>query len=355
MKKYRRLVVILILSVLTVLGLLRLGDIDVNRQTLAQVDWPWLLLAFLTFQSSLVARGLRWRRILKTMGWPLRYGYAQTLLVAGMFISTVLPARAGDLGRVGMLKHDHKIPIAHGLASIATERALDIFAILILAALGATWALHGRVPPEISRLMIVVSLMFLAGLVGLLVFPGIENWLRKKARASRFISPQLRSRYERWRLARVVNFGFTLVHGVRALGQSPLNLALAVTESFYIWLCDALVIHFVLIGVGAALPLSASLVSGMVSGLAAGVPLTPGALGQFDAVLLSMLALFAVGRTQISLTLLLVRLVNLWTFIPISGLVTYAFGFARAFNLNSQSFVPDEGPGSNSVPTLIES
>jgi uncharacterized protein (TIRG00374 family) len=203
--------------------------------------------------------------------------------------------------------------------------------------------------------MIGVSLMFLAGLVGLLVFPGIENRLREKARASRFISPPLRSRYERWRLARVVNFGFTLVHGVRALGQSPLNLALAVTESFYIWLCDALVIHFVLIGVGAALPLSASLVSGMVSGLAAGVPLTPGALGQFDAVLLSMLALFAVGRTQISLTLLLVRLVNLWTFIPISGLVTYAFGFTRAFNLNSQSFVPDEGPGSNSVPTLIES
>jgi uncharacterized protein (TIRG00374 family) len=332
MKKYRRLLVILILSIITIFALLRLGDIDLSAETPRHVNWSWLLLAFIIFYSSVLVRGLRWQRILKTMGWPINYGYVQTLMMAGLFISMILPARVGDVGRVAMLKQDHKIPIAQSIASIAIERALDVFSILVLAIMGAIWALQGRIPPEYTRLMIAVAILFVLGLIGLLAIPSFEGWLRRPGRLEAMVPATIWSLYQK-----ALDFGFNLIHSVRALGQHPFALSLVLVKSLYIWLCDSLLIYFVLISIGAASPLSVSLFAGMLSDLVAAVPITPGALGQFDFTLRGLLMLFDLTSTQSSLTVLLLRFVSLWSFLLIGGAVTYIFGFSRALNLNGQA------------------
>ena len=127
MKKYAHLLIILLLSIATIFGLLRLGNIDISLETLARVKGLWLFLGFVAFYASVVARGLRWQRILHIMGWRVGSIYAQTLLTAGLFISSVLPARAGDVGRVAMLKQDYKIPVSQGAASIAAEYGRNPF------------------------------------------------------------------------------------------------------------------------------------------------------------------------------------------------------------------------------------
>ncbi len=351
MKKYNRLFIILALSILTIFALLRLGNIDISAETLGRVHWSWFWLVFAIFYASILARGWRWRRILRTMGWPVNFVYAQTLLMAGLFISAILPARAGDIGRVAMLKRDYNIPVSQGIASIATERALDVFSILILAIIGAIWALQGRIPPDILKLMIGAAILFVIGLIGLLAVPSFETWLRQPGRLQAMVPASIWALYQK-----ILDFGFSLIHGVRALGRNPVALTLAIIESLFIWLCDALLIHFILISIGAPISLAANLFVGMISDLAAAVPLVPGALVQFDAVLVGTLALFGVTTAASSLTTLLLRFVNFWTHMLVSGLITYLFGFSRALNLNRQEIEPDElTTATAATPNPVES
>jgi hypothetical protein len=350
MKKYAHLLIIAALSIVTIFGLLRLGNIDISLDTLARVNGSWLFLAFVTFYLSIIARGLRWQHILKTMDWPVPTLYAQTLLTAGLFISSILPARAGDLGRIAMLKQDHQIPVSQGLASLAAERALDVFAVLILAIVGAIWSLQGRVPLEVMELMVGSGVLFGLGLVGLLAVPSIEGWLRQPGWVWRIMPAVIRPFYQK-----VADFGFALIHGVRDLGQKPAALAAIVAESFGIWLFDALIVHLVLFSLGHSVSFSVSLFSAMVGVLATIVPLMPGALGQFEAAVISLLTLLGISTADSSLAALLVRFISLWSFIPVSGLITYFFGFSRALSLNTKHVEPSESVPAKSAATTVES
>jgi hypothetical protein len=327
--KYKRLFLIAALSLLMIFALFKLGRVEFSLDTLRRIHWGWYSLVIASFYAGVLARGWRWRSILKAMGYPVGLVYALTLLVAGLFLSAILPARAGDISRVAMLKQDHHIPVAKGIASIATERVLDVFSILMLAVLGAWLALAGRIPPEVLKLMLAVGVLLVFGMLGLLVIPGIEIWLREAWLIKRIVPVRLWPAY-----AKILDFGFSLIAGVRILGQKPAALAGIVAQSFFIWLWDGLIIYFILISLGLAEPFSVSLFSAMMGALATAVPLTPGALGQYDAALISLLGLFNVSAANGSLTVLLLRLVQLWTFIPVAGLITYIFGFARALNLN---------------------
>ena len=350
MKKYSRILVILLLSMLMIFALLRLGKVEISFDTLARVKWGWLLLAFATFYSGIVVRGTRWRRILTAMGWPVGYVYAQTLLIAGLFISAIIPARLGDVGRVAMLKQDHKIPVAHGLASIAAERALDIFSILILAALGSIWAVQGRIPPRVLQLMIGVIVLLVVGLVGFLVVVRIEQWLRELYWLKTIAPAKMWSLYQH-----ALDFGFSLINGVRSLGKSPVSFGMAVLESLYIWLADALIIYFIFVSIGAPTPWGVTLFSSMTSDLVAAVPLTPAALGQFDAALMGTLSLFGVAIADAGQAIFLTRFVSLWAFIPISGLSTYLFGFSRALNLSQAHIASIQPSATTAVPNPAES
>jgi uncharacterized membrane protein YbhN (UPF0104 family) len=328
MRKYAHLLIIFVLSIVTIVGLLQLGKIDLSLETLARVNGLWLFWGFVVFYSSIVARGLRWQHILHVMGWRVDSIYAQTLLTAGLFISSVLPARAGDVGRVAMLKQDYKVPVSQGVASIAVERALDVFSVLILTAIGVIWALPGHVPSEALHLIIGVTLFFGLGLVSLLAVPSLEGWLRQPRPFWPIIPAKIRPIYQK-----AVEFGFLLIHAVRALGQKPIALILIIGESFIIWLLDAMIVHFVLLSVGVNVLFSVSLASSMLGVLATIVPLMPGALGQYEAGMMGLLALVGVPPADTTLAALLVRFISLWSFIPVSGLITYIFGFSRALSL----------------------
>ncbi|MBN1217513.1 MAG: flippase-like domain-containing protein [Anaerolineae bacterium] len=349
---YRRLLILLVLSVLIIWGLFRLGNIELNAATLTKVDWNWLLLAFVMFYSGIFVRGLRWQRILKTMGWSTGYGYMQALLMSGFFLSLILPARLGDVARVGMLKQDHKIPIAQGIASLAAERALDVFAILILAIIGAMWALPGRVPSEIWQLIAGAAILLVVCFLGLLAVPGLERWLRHPGQLETRVPVKIWSIYQK-----ILDFGFSMVYGIRTLGRYPLTLAVAILESFYIWLCDVLIIYLGLLSVGATALFSVSLFAGMVSDLVVAVPLTPGGLGQFELVLIWLLTQFEVTTAQASLTVLLVRFIGLWSFLPMGAMVTYIFGFSRLMSLTGKETgeTTEETSSTPSLPKPAES
>ncbi|RMF02628.1 MAG: TIGR00374 family protein, partial [Chloroflexi bacterium] len=193
---------------------------------------------------------------------------------------------------------------------------------------GAWLALPGKIPPEVLQFLATMGILLVLGVAGLLLIPGAETWLRNFGPLKKLLPPKLWAIYQK-----ILDFGFSLIEGVRVLAKNPLTLAVIMAQSFFVWIWDALMVYFILLSLGILEPFSVSLFGSMVGALATAVPLTPGALGQFDAVLIGLLALFGISTADAGLTVLLLRLVQLWTFIPVAGLVTYLFGFSRALNL----------------------
>ncbi|MEW5957554.1 MAG: lysylphosphatidylglycerol synthase transmembrane domain-containing protein [Chloroflexota bacterium] len=343
MKKYRRLIAVIIFSLLTIVGLLTIARIDFSLDSLERVNWAWLPAIFAVFYLSIFARGVRWQHILKALGWPAGLIYLEALLLAGFFLSSTIPARAGDIGRVAMLKQDLRIPISQGVASLAVERALDVFTVLILTLLGGLWALQGHLPPMILRVTAGIALLFVLGFAALLAMPSLEEWLRNPLP---FLTQNLAANagsgreQKAWLLYhKGLDFGLALIQGIHTLARNRSALALVLVDSLFIWLLDGVILYLTLISLGIVAPFSVSVFSSMVGTLATIAPLTPGALGQFEAALIGSLALFDISPGQSSLAALLLRTVSLWTFIPVTALVTYIFGFNRILNLSRKDLV----------------
>ena len=326
-----RILAIIFLGVLTVALLLRIGRLDLNLNTLQSLDIRYLVLAVVIHYSGFVVRGLRWRSLLLGLGHRLNPLYTTTLLLAGWFVSALLPARLGDVARLTILRRDHQIPISHGLASIASERALDLFAILGLMLAAALWALPGQVPNFVWQLAAGGAVMILILVIVCLVSPALETRLQSLLPWSIY--------------QKAVSFGFDMLAGLRRLAQNPVMLAWVIGQSVYIWLCDILLMHLIFLSTSQVIPLSTSAFSSMAVDLAAAVPIIPGAIGQFEGAAVAIFSLFDLNLQQSSLVILLNRLVSFWTFLIFSGTVTYLFGFAQIFNKVSlqahQTLLPD--------------
>jgi uncharacterized protein (TIRG00374 family) len=313
--KHTRLVVIVALGLLTLLLLIRLGNIDVSLDTLRRIRPGYLLAAVGVHYSGFVMRGERWRRLLAAMGYGVGFGYAFSLLLAGWFISALLPARAGDLARAILLRRDHQAPMAVGLGSVAAERAFDALALMSLAMLTGVWALAGHTPAWVWQSAAATAGLLVMALVGLLAAPRAQGWLTGRLN---------------WPLyQKALRFGFDLLSSVRGLGRHPGVLLVVALSSLYVWLCDVFLAYLLFHGLGAPLPLAVVAFTAMAADLAVTVPITPGGVGQFEAAFVGLLALFAVPASLAGFAVLLNRFVSFWTFILFSGLVTYLAGFSR--------------------------
>ena len=108
-------------------------------EVLAQMSGAWnrhpelLVAAALVYVLSWPLRGLRYRDILRRLGYTERIGF----LTGAVFISQtgnlVFPARAGDAVRAYVVKARRSIPYPTGFASLAVERVFDLLTIAALA------------------------------------------------------------------------------------------------------------------------------------------------------------------------------------------------------------------------------
>ncbi|MEM7797024.1 MAG: lysylphosphatidylglycerol synthase transmembrane domain-containing protein, partial [Cyanobacteria bacterium P01_C01_bin.118] len=100
---------------------------DVNwrhlGQTLQRVHLGWIVLATITFLSAFFVRAHRWGLLLP--GIKVSFGTRITAVFIGFAGNCVLPANAGELVRVGVLKRRAGVPVAIALGSIVSARLLD--------------------------------------------------------------------------------------------------------------------------------------------------------------------------------------------------------------------------------------
>ena len=327
----RRLALLAALAVATVALLVTLGGGRVTLDALRRVDVRLIALAAAVHYGGFALRGHRWQTLLAALGHRLGYRYTTGVLLAGWFVSALVPARAGDLLRVAALRlpppTPPRVPAADSLASLFLERALDLLAILVLSAGASLVVLGGRVPIWVlgsyGAALALLAALTVTVLAGALWAPSLLARVRDA-----WSQPTWRAAWE---------FAIQAAASLRRLPRDPRTATLVVIESLAIWLCDGLLLWLVVMSLGHALPLAASIFAALTVDIFAAVPLTPGGLGQVETAYAALLALLAQGGIPIAAVVLATRTVSYWSFLLVSGLVTLGTGLGRLFTPGAPS------------------
>lgn len=249
-----------------------LGEVGAS---LAAVHGGWVLAAVGLALLSYALRGLRWGVILQPVG-KAPAGALLGCTAAGFAASTILPGRLGELVRPLLLARRTGLPAAGALASILTERLIDLATLLAVFA-GGVLAASDRVTPAAAPGLRRAALLAAAGLV--LAFVAILVLLHMRRAA---VSRLTRLAPARWQ-ERLRNFLEHLLDGLEAV-RSRRGLVLLVLWSIAVW--GVAILQIVALARAFDLSLgiarAAILIGVSVIGLA--LP-TPGGVGSFHAAI----------------------------------------------------------------------
>jgi uncharacterized protein (TIRG00374 family) len=273
--------------------------------SLRGIDWPdvWRTLAttrlsyvglmIIITTGSLVLRGVRWIILLQT-GGPVRLPTAFWAICAGYFGNNFLPARAGELVRTMMVDAEAGLGRTFVLTTALSERIVDAVALVLISSLALLTL--PVLPGWYASAARPFALIGICGALGIAILPRLERfWTYLLGRIP--IPERFRSRLQ-YILEQIL-------YGLRAFHDGPRLLAFLALTSV-IWSIDAVGVTLAARSLDLHLTLSMAylLLTGL--GLASALPSTPGYVGIYQFVAVTVLTPFGFNRAAvIAFTLLL--------------------------------------------------
>lgn len=236
------------------------------REALAYaVEHPLALISALAaYTGAFVLRAFSWRPLI---GREISIARLFSLLLAALFLNHAAPAKAGDVARVyGAARLG--VPGGRAAASVILARLVDLAG--LLAVLAGAWALAGN-----AHWGVIIAPTLVVAAVALAVWRVSQANVKLPKRLGRFGGP---------------------VDKVRAALREtrPLALAVALAWAAPAWLLEAGILLFVVRGLDVEIGPAAVVAASCFAVLVAAVPLTPGALGTYEAGMVFVLAAFGV-------------------------------------------------------------
>jgi uncharacterized protein (TIRG00374 family) len=162
------------ISLLSIALLIWLSDLEVLRKALRQLPIGLLLVVIILIFISLCTRAFAWRTILLDRVSP-----RDTFLIlnAGYFLNTILPFRAGEIGRAVLLI-PHGIKFWEGIPSIFIERMFDLMIAATLFAIGLPTAVDLALGGGYAFLLISLVVLGFGILFAVFYFQDqIQDWM----------------------------------------------------------------------------------------------------------------------------------------------------------------------------------
>ena len=252
---------------------------------LALADLRYVVLALGLSTVALFLRAIRWRILLRSRG-PVDISTTFWATAAGYFGNNFLPARAGELVRTMMVSGSAGLSKTFVLTTALSERLSDAIVLVIISSVVLLtlrvrpgWFAHAAEP---------FAVIGLAGAMAIAVLPKLEAlWINLLGRVP--IPEALR--------ARSVEMLEHVLSGIRAFHDRG-RLIRFLLATLVIWFLDA---TGVLVGVHAlGMSVSFSIAFLLITGLALGsaLPSTPGYVGIYQFVAVSVLTPFGFSRTN---------------------------------------------------------
>ncbi len=282
--------------------------------TLESSDYWWLIPALAVLALAVVVRVLRWRYLFVKERRPAFWELTEALLV-GQFFNTVLPARAGDLARVGAINLRAGTSKAEALATVVVERVFDVLALLLLLFVALPWL------PEVTwvRTAAVAAVILGVGfcaLVAVLTIWG-ERPLHIMLKPLGWLPFVPTDRLEH----AAVNASRGLM-GLRRAHLGGVSFVLTVVS----WLLFALSFWLVMLCFDFGLAPGAGLLVVIASGFSLALPAAPAGVGVFEAAVVVALAAYDVPKSEALSYALVLHAVNIIPFLIAGAIVLNIHG-----------------------------
>ena len=295
-------------------------------QTIAGARWGFVAAGCGCTCFSFFVRSLRWRIFLNAEE-HLSVGTVFTANMAGYLGNSFLPARAGELVRTFAISARSSLSKTYVLTTALSERLMDAIALVLWSSL---ILLGDKAKPRwMEDLSRTTALVAGAGALAIALLPHMEGLCRK-------LLP---------RFAGQVLLGVRAFHDVgRFLGFAVLTVAIWTTDAFSVMLgAYGLHLHF-------SFTLAMLLVTGM--GLGSALPSTPGYVGIYQFVAVTVLTPFGISRDA-ALAYILVAQASGYVVTLALGLPSLYWTTASPRRTSSRN--PDRTPAPSPVPSEPES
>ena len=284
----RLLVPLLVVGLAALLLYLAFRGVDwAELGTLLAGARPELVVLGLALMTGAAAvRALRWRLLVTVRARP-SFATMFWATMAGYVGNSYLPARAGDVMRSLLLGCHLGIAKSFVFGTTVTERVLDTIVVVALA--GGVVALIPDSPAWLASASAGLSAGALAALLALLAAPRLSGWVERQA-------ARLPVR-ESWRAA-LVAMWHEFFTGSRAIENHAVSAAFVVL-SLVIWALDTSCIYVLAVAIGLDLmTVELTLLLVVSLALSSVAPSTPGYVGVYQFVAVSVLAPFGVVQSE---------------------------------------------------------
>ncbi len=265
--------------------------------------------ALLAASISVVAlslRAWRWHEVIRR---EHDFAFSNTYWAnaIGYLANNVLPARAGEVIRSVVLALSANIRKTLVLATALTERMLDAAVLLLLA-----WCMlffTVELPPAFRTIWTIVLPVVLMLVVIAFIAPRMQAFWVKLIHLMP-VGVAFKMRLEA--------FLNGLLDGIRVF-HNPGFLIRFLGYTVVIWLIDALVFKSLVAAFDAELTVAQSVIFVAIIGFASSVPSTPGYVGVFQAIAVTLLPVFGVKESQAFLAISFFQIMFLVITIVLGG------------------------------------
>ncbi|HAR94620.1 MAG TPA: hypothetical protein DCR97_01445 [Deltaproteobacteria bacterium] len=249
---------------------------------LKKADPVYLFVPLAFIFSAVTICSFRWSRV---AGNGTRVGDTFVSLLIGLFVNNVLPMRIGELARGYVLSKKTGATFTYAFSTVLLDRFFDLTGLLLLTFL---FFPSQSLPPNVS-----LAIRLLVGL--LIVCVGCIIVLSQERVANRISSRLLR--LETSFLKKSGHRILEIQENLKRIG-SPFTILLLIALSFCTWFSMAVALYFVTRTLGVNVPFGCIPFVCALLNMGLTIPSSPGYVGVYQGLLVYLLALFGVPKTE---------------------------------------------------------
>ena len=246
-------------------------------------NWIFPLVFLLMLTVVFILRGLRWKIV--TPKYTRTSVLVRGLLVA-WFFNALFPGRLGDAARVVITNREEKIDVGTSVASLVTDRLMDMLTLVFLLAIWLFVVQREIVFAKLGLLYIIVTSILILGIISsMTLFFYKPDFLKKLV--TRIFSPIPRLTSLSQRLVDSLHRGMRNITTLKIT-----SLLSAIFLSIVIWLLESSSIYIFAHALEYDISLSVAIIAAIFGFLAMTLPITPGGFGTYEAAIAGLLIFF---------------------------------------------------------------
>ena len=255
-------------------------------------NYLWVFISIIPGIVSHLSRSLRWRMLLRPMGYHPKLKTTFAAVMVGYFANLAFP-RLGEVMRCGILNKYEKIPVNKSFGTVITERTVDMIVFLLLFLVTFAMEFEKLKDYVYNNFWInfadkfnninVTGVLFISIILIIALIITLFFVFRKRLRKSALYT-------------RILVFIMGFVEGLKSLAKVE-KPWLFVFHSLFIWLNYFLMVYFIFFCFGETNHLTPDIALAVLVMGSIGIMIVQGGIGIYPVIVSKTMLIFGVSKT----------------------------------------------------------